>query len=701
MLRPSISLRLQLLQNVGTRRLPPPKPPMSLWLMLAICICCLFPPPAAAQIQASPTSPAAQPNVQIITGEAIRQSGLMRLGDIFRLLDGWSAASLDGFNQQLLPLGAVPGTQSWSLWVDGHRVRMPGYSLQQLSRMPVPLEDIAFVEVSSVPQYQQGEILTGGTIHIRTHQPAPGWNVRGSYWTGNESGDPGPFRFIPREEDAPNVDRLGPDYEGSVAYHNGLWGRAGGISRIQFPTDPAVFPRLAPVMDAFPKRRVLGGYVQARRASNQGENDIWVGVTAADDYVYVRPFAREFPATTLYGQAGWRGTWAFTPAWSARYRATYATNRIGERENGSISIPDWQRDNASAHVDIRRDGVYSRISAGTFVEHEMATSGNGASAGDGAQDPGGPASNGASFDGQRTVIGASAQYRHTEPYGPQPGGALEVRHDGSDWAFTALANAVWHVRPVHVFTGALSYSEKYFADQYDYWYWTRQGAPFLDSVDAALGGPIGEYAFNDVPGKTRLLRGDFRWRLTPIQLLEARMGGFYNWYLDATIEERFLQRPEGGDVYDGPVEVTSGVGGHVIGAFMNVRYRWQPWLTQTLLYQIQKHPFGNEAFLQYLDSQPDLFARTRFTYTPEQSFALDFLFTYQSITDWVAFADGGEETVRVPAYFQADIAATKWFWERRLRAQLVVRNILNESYHSHPVGPDYPLTLYIKLGMAL
>ena len=631
------------------------------------CLLLMSVGPAAAQRAAEP-----RPNAQIITDEAIKRAGLVRLGEITRLLDGWVAASIDGFNRQLAPVGAVPGTQPWTLWVDGHRVYMEGWSLRQLDRLPIPLEDVAYVEVSTVPQVFQGSLVSRGIIHIHTHRPPAGWTLRAGYWTGNESGDPGPYRFTPEGSRVNNVDRLGPDYEASLAYRRGVWGRVGGLTRIHFPTDPAILPRLRPLMNDYPQRRTAGLNLQVRNETSRSTTGFWAGLAGAEDFVYLRPLAQQIPALTLYGQAGLQGHWSFTPVWSMRYRAGYATNRMTGREDAAGLAPDWRVDHRAAHISLRREQLASRAEAGAFVEQEVAHMGT-------------------TLDNDsRTVTGGFVQYQRTQTWGPQPGAALQVRYDGSDWAYQALANASWYVRPVHTFTGAVSYTERYFAEVYDYWHWTRQGAPLLDDLGVS-------YDIEGAPAKTRLLKADFRWRIVPTQLFEARIGTFYKYYLDATLEQRDLSYQVDTDAYAGSARVVSGLGGHVAGGFLSVSYRWQPWLLQRMLYQLHKDIAADEQFLALREAQPDFLARTAFVYQPRQSLSVELLATYQSATNWAGYGEG--RGLYVPPFFRIDLAATKWFWDRRLRGQVVVRNVLNESYRTFPAGPTFPLSLLIRLGL--
>jgi hypothetical protein len=48
-----------------------------------------------------------------------------------------------------------------------------------------------------------------------------------------------------------------------------------------------------------------------------------------------------------------------------------------------------------------------------------------------------------------------------------------------------------------------------------------------------------------------------------------------------------------------------------------------------------------------------------------------------------------------------DAAAEKWFWQRRLRASLLFRNLLGQEERYHPIGAALDLRFYLRVELVL
>ncbi|NBC17074.1 MAG: hypothetical protein GVY18_07135, partial [Bacteroidetes bacterium] len=162
---------------------------------------------------AQPTTPG--PGVRVLSAEEVRQAGITRLGDLFRLLDDWDAATIDGYTWQAAAAGLAPlQTSTWTLLVDGQPVDLGLLDAPVLDMLPLPLSEIAYVEVISRPAFVAGMMAPAGTIHLHTRDPAGGLGLKGTVSAANEVGDPGPYRYT--DFATPNIDRIGPTYEAAA-----------------------------------------------------------------------------------------------------------------------------------------------------------------------------------------------------------------------------------------------------------------------------------------------------------------------------------------------------------------------------------------------------------------------------------------------------------------------------------------------------
>ena len=79
---------------------------------------------------------------------------------------------------------------------------------------------------------------------------------------------------------------------------------------------------------------------------------------------------------------------------------------------------------------------------------------------------------------------------------------------------------------------------------------------------------------------------------------------------------------------------------------------------------------------------------------------------YRVTTNWFDYRDidlqtNGEYSSSPPAYTLLDLATEKWFWRRRVRTSLAVRNLLNDRVILHPIGATLDLGFYVQVELLL
>ncbi len=88
------------------------------------------------------------------------------------------------------------------------------------------------------------------------------------------------------------------------------------------------------------------------------------------------------------------------------------------------------------------------------------------------------------------------------------------------------------------------------------------------------------------------------------------------------------------------------------------------------------------------------------------------MLSYLSSSTWLDYAniDGeacesaGTRTVyrsAVDSSLMLDLQVQKWFWQRRLKGELLCRNVWNEKVRYHPIGASFDLTFYVGLSLQL
>jgi hypothetical protein len=156
---------------------------------------------------------------RVIDRAAIAVAGWHRLGDIVAALPPGSAASIDGFNHELRGsrLGFFQTTQvtaTWLVRLDGQIIPVQIGGTWILDEIPVAITQLDSVVIVEGPRLTDGRAAVVGTIDLYSRR-ARGASILGDYQHGDETGDPGPYRYTSRA--TPNIEKLGPFTSGAAA----------------------------------------------------------------------------------------------------------------------------------------------------------------------------------------------------------------------------------------------------------------------------------------------------------------------------------------------------------------------------------------------------------------------------------------------------------------------------------------------------
>lgn len=157
---------------------------------------------------------------RMVDAAGIAAAGWHRLGDIVDALPTGTVATTDGFNHQLTGsrVGFVDAGGSnarWMVRLDGQVMPVNIEGLWILDAIPVAITQLDSVVITEGPRLVDGRQAVLGTVDLYTRVPPRGPSIVGDYQHGDESGDPGPYRYTPRATS--NVEKLGPFTSGALA----------------------------------------------------------------------------------------------------------------------------------------------------------------------------------------------------------------------------------------------------------------------------------------------------------------------------------------------------------------------------------------------------------------------------------------------------------------------------------------------------
>lgn len=148
---------------------------------------------------------------RVITNVEICNSGITNLSDLFYLIDEWTTSSIDGYRNYASASGwNTFNNQDWMILLNGSEMDVKFMEYQHINLLPISVNDIDKIEIINSPMELNGVYIKRGAINIITKRSDKPLSVSFMAGTGNETGDPGPYKYT--GDQSPNVDQVGPDY---------------------------------------------------------------------------------------------------------------------------------------------------------------------------------------------------------------------------------------------------------------------------------------------------------------------------------------------------------------------------------------------------------------------------------------------------------------------------------------------------------
>ena len=592
----------------------------------------------------------------------IEGAGVFRLGELVRLARRWDAVTVDEYTWRAAAGSLAPLEEDgWTVTLDGHEVDPSLLGVLALERLPLELAVVDSVVFTSAPALAAGRVRSAGVMAIHTSRPRQGLLVRGRYATGSETGDPGPFAFLPGA--VPNRDRFGHDASVRVEYGGRGWHAAAGLGLgVHVATDPGIADRLL-ATGTFPRIERTAPSLRVGFGSEGRGHHLRAGRTEIDDWFRLEAYGVEIPVRSTLDHAGIDGAFSGPGARGARieYRAGYERAAIS-------SLPLAPR-----------LAVESRV-----VRAELAVAG------------------GAATDSRRAGVGIV--HRHVDGPGglPDPS-ALELR---------AFAATGWNLGPSHrqtlalsagvvdgeIATGATLTHQWRAAPGHDVaillaisrtpregtglWTLAAQGDRWLGDVGVASRidseAPDARQASADVAWSHRASR---RVTISTALAYRASRSGY--------LARRDLSFDAGRFAWRGPVAVAGGLPGQVGGLAGGAELAIGPRATVRGWYRLRVIVSGERTLRDAWSATPAHAGAVEASYWPARGFELFGRAALRGTIDRADYRGSdalAEIGARTGASVTVDLGVQKWFWRKRVRAHLGARNLFDGRAVTHPEG---------------
>ncbi|UCG52767.1 MAG: Plug domain-containing protein [Candidatus Latescibacterota bacterium] len=619
---------------------------------------------------------------RVISKDEIREAGVSRLADILFLIDGWTPMTIDGFTWQVSPpgLGAYEN-QSWMVMVDGIRVDLNQFGITNLNRLPLSVGQIDSVEVVTLPQLYRGEFIGSGLIHFHTGRAGNRYWVRGRAAWGNETEDPGPYRYT--EFATPNVDKIGPDLSVEGCYATDRCDlHVGYLQERHYATDAATRQRNVGIAaGAYPQINVIAPSVSFGGRLLGGEHHGIVGYSKFEDFFFFGPFGREIPVTSHHTMGGVCGRFERGGTIGVDYRVAYTVNEIGYRHNSLGLDFDWTAKTFTSGIEASHNAMRFPCKLGGAVERIDAKTG---------------------YTLVEDHLWLGRLYGEGRVgWSPAVEQALAVSTTvgRKDVSLNAMTAGSWIIGSGRRIDATVAYAERRPEEDGRIWYWRERGYGFLEDAGVVISADrhLGTARKWTVDTSVSFARDD------PVSWM---VSGFYRNHSNLFLEAQRYQFDPAEQAFHGPVRLVSGRGGDVIGCQIAAETRRIPRVRVRTAYRYQRALSGDRDFKNLWDTVPRHLFRQWMGYAPVQGFRLWAQLSYYSASQWHAYRDvmdqsNGVYRSTVDEFVTLDAAVEKCLWHDRGRGSLLFKNLLGDDARYHPVGASFDLSVFVQLELLL
>jgi hypothetical protein len=629
----------------------------------------------------------------VISGQEIRDWGLIRVSDILELAPGFSGWSRDGFRTDGFVFNAGPaGSQQWRIAIDGQEVDARFVDGFHSETLPVSTSSIKSVRLRP-PGSGPGGLSSSGWILFETIA-LDSLAATASVAVGNEVGDPGPYRYT--DLATPNVDRDGPsaDIQVNIPITAGLGKGAffkpknGGPLRFSLGvradqahlTNEAILDRVYVLFDGARKPRMTliqprFGIELQRRG---GVHRVTWTQTTLRDLPFLEAMGSELPVSRHSRSIRASGMQR-TGGISLSYSISASRSSLPERSNGQDLALGWADSLLRLRLEIGSAAVNPDWSLGYSILKRRPDSRG--------FEPSLPPVPRFDFKIARSMASGWSQvwsgqivlgrYPSTRVL---PGLSVDMVRTEGLWTWSARAGFVAET-PEETGVEAL-----WLAGGWDY---PGDGAARSAAQDQAQ-----DIRTGSLDLQIQREKGGSSWA---VALYGRAVHGVnlpvYRLEPDSLFEARYLS----GRVFE------ADVGGIILGVRAWATQKLGDHLNHRLDYGFAHKPEGDEAFEQAMSGLPQVRLRYSLRAQPYPRTFLGVIARFDSETEWLGYRteSGGTGVIRLPARVAVDATFSKQLAGTHLRVYATLKNLTRGLTSGHPTGPLQDMVFVAGLRVSL
>lgn len=618
------------------------------------------------------------PGRQVVTEQMIKSAGIISLSDIMYLADKWNYSSIDGFTKAVSANNlSTYQRQNIVFLIDGQKYDISIFDVQNINLLPVSISQIDYVEFYTTPQIVNGNFIECGFIHFHTKKPVKGISAFINEIVGNETGDPGPYRYT--EYATPNVDKIGPFYATGINYGSKNWfAKASFKHEETFDTDPFISDRVSFLNSNENLKATLNSGFGALAVNWQnGTTNFSGGISNHDEFFFFKPAGYEIPVMRTLAHLGADGYFKLDKNISFRYLASYSENGLANRENRINFNFDLNIKTISATVEGNYNIKYLNVLLGFGADKYEALS-------------------------LRNIDYDNYTNRKAYAvisYAPSSSFTQNINlYYLKDKNFNSLKGSfsnIWKLNNYNIISSSFSFFEHSPEEEMSYWTWLNRGYNLQKELNI-------DYIAFGTKGKSKTITADLFYSIKPDSTLSIEVSGNFRYFINHYIEKQSFQYSNASSVFFGPVMVYQDEDLKTAGCGITIFQRISPYVSHKLTYNFQHQIPGSDEFKEAWREIPNHNISYMINYNPTATFGIWAKIKYLSSSVWYNYKYSDSQTNSFYNYelkpsLMLDLSVHKWFFHKTLWLNLLLRNILNKDAQYNPAGVNFTLSDFFQI----
>ena len=258
----------------------------------------------------------------------------------------------------------------------------------------------------------------------------------------------------------------------------------------------------------------------------------------------------------------------------------------------------------------------------------------------------------------------------------------------------------WYLNPKHTLNFIISYSQRLLEEDNSLWYWSELGYNLINT----------DYTINGNFNKSKIFTIDLIWENQFIDNWTVEISNYYRILEDLYLEEQnYSFNPEDGSFNSTPIIIHTNQAGMIIGANLAVRNNINAHIYQHIYYDYQSEIASEDIFKDVMGAIPKHYLDYQLIFSPVKNFSIWAKFCYLSSSQWGDYNNVSGETYLtihqdtlkysniIRSSNVVDIGIQKWFFKRKIKTNLFLRNVFNQRKRYHPIGVSFDLAMYLHI----